>query len=175
VAQPLEPAAIASRHGDVGVEAHAAVLGNTGRGLGIGVAVLRLDAIAEAPPTLPGVGAARDAGAQRCAGQRGEQGLVAGKRVVVALGARLEPSHDPARGAGEHPRHLGAARRGQGQEARRLCPGPRVDPVEDQRVEVQVRIQGGAEALDEGHGAALAAADAPAPSRAPAELGEERA
>ena len=42
-------------------------------------------------------------------------------------------------------------------------------------MEVEVRVQGGAEALDEGDGAALAARDAPPMSRAPAELGEERA
>jgi len=87
VTEPLEPAPIAGGHGDLGVEAHAAVLGNAARGFGIGVGVLGLDAIAEAPPPLAGVGTGRDAGAQRCAGQRGEQGLVAGEGVVVAIGA----------------------------------------------------------------------------------------
>src|SRR3972149_5129141 len=67
------------------------------------------------------------------------------------------------------------ARRGEGKEARRPALGPGVDTVEDQRVEVEVCIQGGAEALDEGDGAALAARDAPLMSRAPAGLGEERA
>lgn len=42
-------------------------------------------------------------------------------------------------------------------------------------MEVEVLIEGGAEALDEGDGAALVARDAPPMSRAPAELGEERA
>jgi len=128
------------------------MLGNAARGFGIGVGIFRLDAIAEVPPTLAGVGTG-DAGAQRCAGQRGEQGLVAGEGVAV--GARLEQSRDPARRTPQHPGDLVAARRGQGKEARRPL-GPGVDPVEDERVEVQVRIQGGAEALDESDGAALA-------------------
>jgi hypothetical protein len=42
-------------------------------------------------------------------------------------------------------------------------------------MDVEVLIEGGAEALDEGDGAALVARDAPPMSRAPAELGEERA
>jgi len=175
VAEPLEAAPIAGGHGDVGVEAHAAMLGNAARGFGIGVGVFRLDAIAEAPPALAGVGTGRDAGAQRCGGQRCEQGLVAGEGVVVAIGTRLEQSRDPARRTRQHTGDLLAARRGQGNEARRLPLGPGVDTVEDQRVEVEVCIQSGAEALDEGDGAALAARNAPLMSRVPAELGEERA
>ena len=110
-----------------------------------------------------------------CWGTRREQGLVAGEGVVVALGARLEQSRDPTRRTRQHTGDLVAARRGQGKEARRPPLGAGVDTVEGQRVEVEVRIQGGAEALDEGDGAALATRKAPPMSRAPAELGEERA
>jgi hypothetical protein len=42
-------------------------------------------------------------------------------------------------------------------------------------MEVEIRIEGGPEALDEGDGAALAARETPVTPRAPAELGEERA
>jgi len=174
VTQPLEAAPIARGHGDLGVEAHAVLLGNAVRSFGIlVVAVLRIDAIAKAPPALAGVGTGRDAGEQRCAGERREQGLVAGERVVVALGARREHSRDPARRARQHPGDLVMARRRQGQETRRLPLGAGVDPVEDERVEVEVRVQGGAEALDEGDRAALAARSAPLLARAPAKLGEE--
>jgi hypothetical protein len=172
VAQPLEPAPIAGGHGDLGVEAHAVLRGSAARSVGIVVAVLRLDAIAQAPPTLAGVATGRDAGEQRCAGKRREQGLVAGERVGVALGARREQSRDPRR-ARQHPGDLVMARRWQGKEVRRPLPGPGVDAVESERVEVEVEVQGGAEALDEGDGAALAARSAPVLPRAPAELGEE--
>jgi hypothetical protein len=46
-AQPLEAAPIAGGHGDLGVEAHAVLLGNAARGFGIlVVGVLRIDAVA---------------------------------------------------------------------------------------------------------------------------------
>ncbi len=89
-AESLEPATVSRRDGDVGVEAHAIVLRDAGRGFGVSVGVLRLDAVAQAPPSLAGVGARRDAGAQRCGGERSQEGLVSGKGVVVALGSRPE-------------------------------------------------------------------------------------
>ena len=175
VAEPLEPAPVSRGNGDVGVETHAGVLGNAGRGFGIGVGLLGLDAIAEAPPPLARVGAGGDAGAERCGGQRGQQGLVAGEHVVVAFGARREQARDAARRAPQDARDLVGARRWEGQEARRRTVARGVDTVEGQRMEVEIRIEGGTEALNEGDGTALATRDAPRMPCAPAELGEERA
>jgi len=70
-AQTFEPASVARRNGHVGVKAHPAVLGHACRGLGIGVAFLQLDAIAESPPALTGVGSGGDARSQ---GSRCQQG-----------------------------------------------------------------------------------------------------
>jgi hypothetical protein len=47
-AEPLEPAAVSRRDGDVGVEAHGVVLRHAGRRFGVGLRILRLDAIAQA-------------------------------------------------------------------------------------------------------------------------------
>ena len=81
-AESLEPATVSRWDPDVDVEAHAVVLRDAGQRFGVGVSVLGLDAIAQAPPSLAGVGARRDAGAQRCGGERGQEGLVSGEGVV---------------------------------------------------------------------------------------------
>jgi hypothetical protein len=58
----------------------------------------------------------------------------------------------------------------------RKCAGVfRVDPVERQGVEVEIEVEGGAEALDEADGATLGPGAVPATFRAPAQAGEKRA
>ena len=58
-AQPLEAATASRRDGDVGVAAHAVALRDAGRRFGVGVRVPGLDAVAQASPSLAGVGPTR--------------------------------------------------------------------------------------------------------------------
>jgi hypothetical protein len=100
--QSLEPVAVSRRDGEFRVEAHPGVLRHAGRGFGVDIPILGLDAIAQAPPALTNVGARRDAPAQRRGGERSQQGLISGEGVVVSIGALLEQSRDAARRAGQH-------------------------------------------------------------------------
>ena len=101
-AEPLESATVSRWDGDVGVEAHAIALRDPGRRFGVGARVLGFEAITQASPSLAGVRARRDAGAERCGGERGEEGLVSGEGVVVALGARREQPRDAAADTAAH-------------------------------------------------------------------------
>jgi hypothetical protein len=156
-AEPLETSAIAGGHGDLGVKVHAAVLGHTGRGVRIFAVPCRLHAVAEAPPAFARVRSVRDAGAQGSCGEQGEERLVSGEGFVIPVGAGLEQAVEPTSGTGEHARHFAAARWRHGEEARRRCVSHRVGvgAVESQGVEVGVQVQRRAEALEDGHGAAL--------------------
>jgi hypothetical protein len=60
-------------------------------------------------------------------------------------------------------------------EAKRAARPRCVDAVEQQRVEVDVQVEGVAEALDEGDGAALASSHAPPPASPTPERGKDRA
>jgi hypothetical protein len=63
-AKPLEASPVMRGNGDLGVQAHAAMLGHAIGGFGIGsrfTYVVRLDAIAEASPWLAAMRAGRDA------------------------------------------------------------------------------------------------------------------
>jgi hypothetical protein len=113
-AEPLKAAAVSRGDGDVGVQAHACVLGHAGRSFGIGVRVVGLDAIAQASPALAGVGSGGDPGAQRGGGERREQGLGSGEGILVCLGARLDQSGDPTRRTGQDAGDFGCTRRWQG-------------------------------------------------------------
>jgi hypothetical protein len=89
-AEPLEPAPVACGDGDVGMEAHPALLRDVWGRLRVGLLAVGLDAVAQPLPALARAGAHRDARTQRRSRQRGEQGLVAGEGVVVALGSRCD-------------------------------------------------------------------------------------
>jgi len=82
-AEPFESATVSRGDGDIGVETHATVLGDAGRGFGIGARLFGLDAVSQAPPSLAGMRARRDAAAERCGGEGGEERLVSGEGVVV--------------------------------------------------------------------------------------------
>jgi len=96
VAEPLEASAIAGGHGDLGVKAHAAVLGHAGRGVRILAGPCRLHAVSEAPPAFARVRSVRDAGAQGGGGEQGEERLVSGEGIVIPVGAGLEPAMEPS-------------------------------------------------------------------------------
>jgi hypothetical protein len=177
-AEPFETSPVARGDADIGVEAHTAVLGYACRCLRVRLIrspVRRLDPIAEASPRLAAMRPGGDAGPQRCGGQQCQQRLVARECIRVVSCARLDHALDPARGAGEHARHLVRLGRGQWKKSARLTLANRVgvDAVQRQRVEVNVQVERRAEALDEGDGAALLRANAPLPSRASAKLREQ--
>jgi hypothetical protein len=156
------------------MKAHPAVLGDaSGRLGGVPVAV-RLDAVALAPPASARAGAHGDARTQRRCRQGGEQRLVTGEGIVVALGSRCDESRDAARRPGQHAPHLVRARRGEGKETRRVVLVAGIDAIEREGVEVEVQVQGRAEALNEGDGAALAPRRAPPDPCSPAQRSEER-
>ncbi len=115
-AKPLEAVPVACGDGDVGMEAHPAVLRDVWGGLQFGPLAVGLDAVAQPLPSLARAGAHRDARAQRCSRQRGEQGLVAGEGVVVALGSRCDESRNAACRPGQYARQLIRARRGRGRK-----------------------------------------------------------
>jgi hypothetical protein len=175
--QAFQAPAISCGYVDSGVEAHASVRGDAGRGIGVCAQLVGLDTIAEAPPALALLAARCDARAQGSRGEVREEWLVSGKRVVVTVCAGFEKPVDSAGGAGEDARHLVVARWGQGAEARALCQigDIGVYAVECQGVEVDVQIQCGTKALDESNRSALAASRVPSHFRAAAEFGEERA
>jgi hypothetical protein len=158
------------------MEAHATVCGHTGRGVRIVAGLCQLHAISEAPPTLACVASAGDAGAQEGGCEQGEERFVSGEGIVIPVGAGLEQAMEATSRTGEHARHVVAARWRQGEEARgcRISYGVGVGAIESQGVEVDVQVESGAEALEEGHCAALFGAEAPVPPNAPAQLGEER-
>jgi hypothetical protein len=141
VTEPLEASAIAGGHGDLGVKAHAAVLGHTGRGVRIFAVPCRLHAVAEAPPAFARVRSAGDAGAQGGGGEQGEERLVSGEGIVLPVGAGLEQAMEPASRTGEHEGHFVAARWRHREEARRrrVCHGVGVGAIESQGVEVDVQ------------------------------------
>jgi hypothetical protein len=88
---------VARGNGDLGVQAHAAMLGDAIGGLGIGSrlsGVARLDAIPETSPWLAAVGAGRNARSQRCCGEQSQQRLLAGQRVLVVGMACLHHALD---------------------------------------------------------------------------------
>jgi len=119
--EALQAPAVACGHTDSGVEAHAPVRGDAGRGLGVCTQLVGVDTVAEAPPALALLAARCDARAQRRCGEMCEEWLVSGERVVVSVCAGFEKSMDSAGGAGEDTRHLVFAGRGQGAKARALC------------------------------------------------------
>jgi hypothetical protein len=141
--QALQASAISCGHIDRGVEAHASVGGDAGRGFGVCVQLVGVDAVSEASPPLAKVTARCDARAQGGRGEMREEWIVSGERVVVvAVCADFEKPVDSAGGAGENPRHLVVGGRGQGEKARILCHirGVGVHAIECQGVEVDVQI-----------------------------------
>ena len=105
--------------------------------------ILGVDAIAEAKRSLSGTrtggGATRDGGG----GEGGEKRLLGRERVGgIGLEAETFALEQPAKLSGHlacDSRHLGIVGRGEWEEAWRL-PGPRlVDPVEHERVKVDIR------------------------------------
>jgi hypothetical protein len=142
--QALQAPAIACGYADRGVETHASVGGDAGRGLGVCVQRVGIDTIPEAAPALAKVAARCDARAQRSRGEVREEWLLSGEHFVfVAVCAGFEHPVDSAGGAGEDACHFVFAGWGQGEEARVLCQigGVGVYAVECQGVEVKVQVQ----------------------------------
>ena len=129
--------------------------------------ILGIDAIAETKRSLSGARAGGGAAGDGGGGEGGEKRLL-GRERVGGIGIGLEAEafalEQPAKLSGHlrcDARHLGIVGRGEWEEARRL-PGPRlVDPVEHERVKVDIRIKRIAEALQNGDRAALTPVDAP--------------
>ncbi len=73
---------------------------------------------------------------------------------------------DPTGRARQHSRHLVGVRRGQGKKARRVALSKRigVGTVQREGVEMNVQVERGAKALDEGDGATLFRPEVPVPS-----------
>jgi len=84
VNEALQASAIACGYADRGVEAHASVRGDAGRGLGVCAPVVGIDAIPEAPPALTALIACRDARVQRRRGEVCEEWLLPGEHLVFA-------------------------------------------------------------------------------------------
>jgi hypothetical protein len=175
--QALQASAIACGYADSGVEAHASVRGDAGRGFGVCAQLVGVDTVPEASPTLAPLAARCNARAQGSRAEVREEWLLSGERVVVAVCAGFEKPVDSAGRARQDTRHLVVAGRGQGEEARVLCRirGVGVCAVERQGVKVHVQVQRGSKPLDEADRAALAVSQVPLISRAAAEFGKERA
>jgi hypothetical protein len=162
------------RDGDVGVQAEAFKPGTPQGGrLGAG-------GRAEAPEPAPGARAEGHAALQRGGDRLREERLLRRERVaaVVVLSqpaAARQEAPDAAVQPRAKRRDVGVGGRGQAVEdwpdAR--CRA-RVEAAEDERVEVNVGVQGAAEALNRGHGPA-AGADKPPPGRAPPDPAEDGA
>ena len=88
--QALQASAIACGYADGGVEAHAPVGRDAGRGLGVCAHFVGIDMVPEAPPALAKMTARCNARAQRCRGEVREEWIVSGERVVVAVCAGFE-------------------------------------------------------------------------------------
>jgi hypothetical protein len=175
--QALQASAIECGYADSGVEAHASVSGDAGRGIGVCAQLIGIDTVPEAPPPLALLRARRDARAQRGRGEVRKEWIVSGERVVVAVCTGFEKPVNSTGGAGEGPRHLVFAGWGQREKARFLCRirGVGVYAVECQGVKMHVQIQRGSESLDEADRATLASSHVPLIPCAPAEFGKERA
>ncbi len=179
-AQAFQPGPVAGRNGDVGVDAEAGGFGASRVGLRRLREQVRVDAIAEAQDALPPAGSGGDAAPHRGGVQRGQQRLLEAQRVGpvgIGLGAQPAALEQAAHRSGDAPRdagHLAVVRRRHGAEAHRVA---RVeDAVERQRVEVDVQVQGVAEALDEGDRARAESCRAsPAPPGAAAHRPGDRA
>jgi hypothetical protein len=144
--QALQASAISRGYADSGVETHASVGGDAGRGFGVFAQRVRIDTVPEAPPPLAKVTARCDARTQRRRGEVCEEWLISGERVVVvAVCSNFEKPVDSAGGAGEDTRHLVFAGRRQGEEARVLCQvgDVGIHAVECQGMEVDVQVQRG--------------------------------
>jgi hypothetical protein len=115
--QALQASAISCGHIDRGVEAHASVGGDAGRGFGVCVQLVGVDAVSEASPPLAKVTARCDARAQGGRGEMREEWIVSGERVVVvAVCADFEKPVDSAGGAGENPRTSSSVGGGKGRK-----------------------------------------------------------
>jgi hypothetical protein len=104
--QALQAPAISCGHADSGVEAHASVGGDAGRGIGVCAQLVGIDSVPEAPPPLALLTARCDARAQRSRGEVRKEWIVSGERVVVAVCAGFEKPVGSTGGAGEDTRHL---------------------------------------------------------------------
>jgi len=127
--------------------------------------IVGVDAVAHAEHTLAAAGTRRDAARDRGGVERREQRLFRRQRVVVGCVVAEPTTLEQARQAPcdlpRHAFHLGVVGWRERVEAQRSFGGPRVDAVEQQRVEVDVQVQRVAEALHEGDGSAMPARDRP--------------
>ena len=161
------------------MEAHAA---RTGTALAIELGHrVRVDAVAHADHGLAGAASGRDAARHRRAVELREQGLLLRQRVGFA-GIRfgtepavLQQAGDARRDLAHDPGDLGIVRRGEGMKSRSPVGARLVDPVEQQRVEVQVQVERVSEALHEGDRAALTAGDVPLPASSASQRCEDGA
>jgi hypothetical protein len=113
--------------------------------------ILGVDAIAEAKRSPSGTRAGGGAAGDGGGGEGGEKRLLGRERVGgIGFGAEAFALEQPAELSSHlacDARHLGIVGRREREEARCL-PGPRlVDPVEHERVEVDIRVECIAEAL----------------------------
>jgi len=142
--------------------------------------IVRVDAVADAQHALARSAARGDAAGDGGAVELRQERLVLGHGIDlrgIGLGAEATAFEEPRDAPGDLPHHpldLGVLGRRKGMEAQCAARTPLVDAIEEQRVEVDVQVEGVAEALDERDRAALAAGNAPLPARAPAEGGEDR-
>jgi hypothetical protein len=110
----------------------------------------------------------------------GEERLLLGQGIGlrgIRFGAEsspLEEARDPPGHPGDHPLDLGILGRREGMEAKSPVRPRRVDAVDQQWVEVDVQVEGVAEALHEGDRTALAADYPPLLERPPSQRGEDR-
>ena len=142
---------------------------------------IRIDAIAHAQGAPPGVSSRGHTARDRGGVEQGKQRLILEHGVHlgdIGLGAKA-PAHqqalDESCQLARHALDLGVLGRGQRMEPQPSFCILRVDAIEHERMKMHVEIQGIAEALHEGDGAALRVAAASAQPRPPSQRAEHGA
>ena len=131
--------------------------------------------------TLSGARACGDSPGDRRRAEIGEQGLITAERIrffrvgLRTQAATFEQSGDAADDLVRHPGDFRVIRREQAVESKPAGSILGVDSVEDERMEMDVNVEGTAESLHEGHGPALPVADAALTAGSPAQRREDRA
>ena len=103
--------------------------------------IVGVDAVAHAEHTLASAGTRCDAALDRSRVERREQRLFRCERIVVAEPATLEQAPEAPRDLPCHALHLGVVGWREWVETQRSALRPRIDAVEDERVEVEVQVE----------------------------------
>jgi len=145
--EPLQSSSVPGGHRNICMQTHA-FLPNTpfwGFGACAPPALLRfrrLNAITEAVPTLPCSRARGDTGANRSSHQSGEQGIVGGQGILLALETSLfKKPHHASRRSSHDPSHVFGCGRGQREEGTGGMRWPSIHAVKYDAVKMGCQIQ----------------------------------